>query len=109
VRLRQFEKRPELGAPVFLFDFEFRLRVRIDPKVLEWLRSKGEGHLTRINDILTNLKQAECLAGSGAADGEREVVSLVGGVCRIPRPQLRGTWGTRRLIGTQNHLLAISL
>jgi uncharacterized protein (DUF4415 family) len=24
-----------------------------------WLRSKGEGHLTRINDILTNLMEAE--------------------------------------------------
>jgi uncharacterized protein (DUF4415 family) len=33
--------------------------VRLDPKVLEWLRSKGEGHLTRINDILTNLMEAE--------------------------------------------------
>jgi hypothetical protein len=28
--------------------------------------------------------------GSGAADGEREVVALVGGVCRIPLPQLQG-------------------
>ena len=27
--------------------------------VLDWLRSKGEGHLTRINDILTNLMEAE--------------------------------------------------
>ena len=33
--------------------------VRLDPQVLEWLRSKGEGHLTRINDILTNLMEAE--------------------------------------------------
>jgi uncharacterized protein (DUF4415 family) len=33
--------------------------VRLDPEVLEWLRSKGEGHLTRINDILTNLMEAE--------------------------------------------------
>ena len=57
--------------------------------MLEWLRSKGEGHLTRINDILVNFD------GSGEADGEREVVCLVGGVCCIPRPQLRGTWGTR--------------
>jgi uncharacterized protein (DUF4415 family) len=29
--------------------------VRLDARVLTWLRSKGEGHLTRINDILTNL------------------------------------------------------
>jgi uncharacterized protein (DUF4415 family) len=33
--------------------------VRLDSDVLEWLRSKGEGHLTRINDILTNLMEAE--------------------------------------------------
>jgi len=33
--------------------------------VLQWLRSKGEGHLTRINDILTNLMEAERGAGSG--------------------------------------------
>jgi uncharacterized protein (DUF4415 family) len=25
--------------------------VRLDAPVLEWLKSKGEGHLTRINDI----------------------------------------------------------
>jgi uncharacterized protein (DUF4415 family) len=39
--------------------------VRLDPKVLDWLNSKGEGHLTRINDILTNLMEAERRAGSG--------------------------------------------
>ena len=33
--------------------------VRLNPQVLEWLKSKGEGHLTRINDILTNLMEAE--------------------------------------------------
>jgi uncharacterized protein (DUF4415 family) len=33
--------------------------VRVDPRVLEWLKSKGPGHLTRINDILTNLMEAE--------------------------------------------------
>jgi len=33
--------------------------VRLDPDVLDWLKSKGEGHLTRINDILTNLMEAE--------------------------------------------------
>ena len=35
--------------------------VRLDPKVLVWLKSKGEGHLTRINDILLNLMEAEGL------------------------------------------------
>lgn len=38
--------------------------VRLDPRVLEWLKSKGEGHLTRINDILTNLMEAERRAES---------------------------------------------
>jgi uncharacterized protein (DUF4415 family) len=39
--------------------------VRLDPQVLDWLRAKGEGHLTRINDILTNLMEAEHRAGAG--------------------------------------------
>lgn len=38
--------------------------VRLDPRVLEWLKSKGTGHLTRINDILTNLMEAERGRGS---------------------------------------------
>ena len=38
--------------------------VRLDPEVLEWLRSKGEGYLTRINDILTNLMEAERRTGT---------------------------------------------
>jgi uncharacterized protein (DUF4415 family) len=33
--------------------------LRLDPRVLDWLKSKGRGHLTRINDILTNLMEAE--------------------------------------------------
>ncbi|MCX6603075.1 MAG: BrnA antitoxin family protein [Acidobacteria bacterium] len=33
--------------------------VRLDPQVLAWLKSKGTGHLTRINDILLNLMDAE--------------------------------------------------
>jgi len=37
--------------------------VRLDPQVIDWLKSKGEGHLTRINDILTNLMEAERRAG----------------------------------------------
>ena len=39
--------------------------VRLDAQVLDWLRSKGEGHLTRINDILTNLMEAEHRARPG--------------------------------------------
>ena len=38
--------------------------VRLDPIVLNWLKSKGEGHLTRINNILTNLMEAEQAAES---------------------------------------------
>ena len=33
--------------------------VRLDPSVLEWLKSKGAGHVTRINDILRNVMEAE--------------------------------------------------
>ena len=33
--------------------------VRLDPRVLEWLRSKGGGHLTLINDILRNVMEAD--------------------------------------------------
>ena len=35
------------------------LCVRLDPQVLDWLKSKGEGHLTRINEILTELMEIE--------------------------------------------------
>lgn len=37
---------------------------RLDPIVLNWLKSKGEGHLTRINDILTNLMEMDRRTGS---------------------------------------------
>ena len=40
------------------------ISVRLDPRVLEWLKSKGEGHLTRINDILRNLMETERRARS---------------------------------------------
>jgi uncharacterized protein (DUF4415 family) len=33
--------------------------LRLDAQVLAWLKSKGGGHLTRINDILTNVMEAE--------------------------------------------------
>lgn len=33
--------------------------VRLDPRVLAWLKAKGKGHLTRINDILVNVMEAE--------------------------------------------------
>ncbi len=61
-----FSDIPELSAEqlaqmVSLREFRKRkpVSVRIDPRVLEWLKSKGPGHLTRINDILINLMEAE--------------------------------------------------
>jgi uncharacterized protein (DUF4415 family) len=39
--------------------------VHLDPRVIDWLKSKGEGHLTRINDILVNLMEAEQQAHPG--------------------------------------------
>jgi len=47
--------------------------VRLDPQVVDWLKSKGGGHLTRINDILTNLMEAERRAGHGPALAGLEV------------------------------------
>ena len=41
--------------------------VRLDPEVLDWLKSKGEGHLARINDILANLMEAERRSGKRAS------------------------------------------
>ena len=69
----QVSKR-DLGHPAGQLARMVRLRdvrrkvpvsVRLDPQVLDWLRGKGEGHLTRINDILTILMEAERRAGSG--------------------------------------------
>jgi uncharacterized protein (DUF4415 family) len=39
--------------------------VRLDAQVLRWLKSKGGRHLTRINDILTNLMESEQRARPG--------------------------------------------
>src|SRR5262245_56720787 len=39
------------------------ISVRIEPRVLEWLKAKGAGHLTRINDILVDRMEAERRAG----------------------------------------------
>ena len=51
----------QLAGMVRLRDIKRKVAVsvRLDPQVLDWLKSKGEGHLTRINDILTNLMEAE--------------------------------------------------
>ena len=51
----------QLASMVRLRDVKRKVAVsvRLDPQVLDWLKSKGGGHLTRINDILTNLMEAE--------------------------------------------------
>jgi uncharacterized protein (DUF4415 family) len=51
----------QLAHMVRLRDFRRKVpvSVRLDPQVLNWLKSKGNGHLTLINDILTNLMEAE--------------------------------------------------
>ena len=51
----------QLARMVRLRDVQPKVAVsiRLDPRVLSWLKSKGAGHLTRINDILTNLMEAE--------------------------------------------------
>ena len=55
----------QLASMVRLRDIKRKVAVsvRLDPQVLDWLKSKGEGHLTRINDILMNLMEAEKRAG----------------------------------------------
>jgi len=58
----------QLASMVRLRDIRPRkvaVSVRLDPSVLAWLKSKGEGHLTRINDILANLMEAEQQARPG--------------------------------------------
>jgi uncharacterized protein (DUF4415 family) len=64
-----FAKSAKDGAPAFFGRSSFQTEGwtirRLDPQVLDWLRGKGEGHLTRINDILVNLMEAERRAGSG--------------------------------------------
>jgi uncharacterized protein (DUF4415 family) len=56
----------QLAAMVRLRDIRPRKKavsVRIDERVLDWLKSKGRGHLTLINDILANMMEAEQRAG----------------------------------------------
>ncbi len=51
----------QLASMVRLRDVRRKVAVsvRLDPLVLDWLKSIGQGHLTRINEILTNLMEAE--------------------------------------------------
>jgi uncharacterized protein (DUF4415 family) len=54
---------PEFWASATIGKFyrplKTQISLRIDADVLEWLRSKGEGHLTRINEILRERMLAE--------------------------------------------------
>jgi uncharacterized protein (DUF4415 family) len=55
----------QLAAMVRFRDVRPRKRavsVRLDERVPVWLKSKGRGHLTLINDILANLMDAELKA-----------------------------------------------
>ena len=61
-----FEDIPRLNAQQLASMIRLRdvprkvpVSLRLDPRILEWLKSKGGGHLTRINDILLNLMEAE--------------------------------------------------
>jgi uncharacterized protein (DUF4415 family) len=51
----------QLAGMISLREFRKRMpvSVRLDPRVIEWLKSKGEGHLTRINDILVKLMKMD--------------------------------------------------
>jgi uncharacterized DUF497 family protein/uncharacterized protein (DUF4415 family) len=56
----------QLAAIVRLRDVRPRKKavsVRLDERVLDWLKSKGRGHLTLINDTLANMMEAEQRAG----------------------------------------------
>jgi uncharacterized protein (DUF4415 family) len=57
----------QLSSMISLREFRKRIpvSVRVDPRVIEWLKAKGPGHLTRINDILLNLMEAEQRRTSG--------------------------------------------
>jgi uncharacterized protein (DUF4415 family) len=46
----EFWERAEIGR--FYRPLKTQISFRIDNDVLEWLKSKGAGHLTRINEIL---------------------------------------------------------
>jgi uncharacterized protein (DUF4415 family) len=56
-------KPPEFweGAQIgrFYRPLKSQISFRIDNDVLEWLKSKGEGHLTRINEILRERMESE--------------------------------------------------
>ncbi len=50
-------ERGEIGK--FYRPLKTAVSVRIDNDVLAWLKSKGEGHITRVNEILRNAMLSE--------------------------------------------------
>ena len=46
----EFWENAQIGR--FYRPIKKQITVRVDAEILEWLKSKGEGHLTRINEIL---------------------------------------------------------
>ncbi|HWF07466.1 MAG TPA: BrnA antitoxin family protein [Bryobacteraceae bacterium] len=57
VRPPEFWENAEIGK--FYRPIKTQLSFRVDNDVLEWLKSKGGGHLTRINEILRKEMMAE--------------------------------------------------
>jgi uncharacterized protein (DUF4415 family) len=53
----RFWEGAEIGK--FYRPLKTQISFRIDKDVLEWLKSKGEGHLTRINEILREHMQSD--------------------------------------------------
>ncbi|HEY0758100.1 MAG TPA: hypothetical protein VGD59_02470 [Acidisarcina sp.] len=64
---------------------------RLDPQGLERLKFKGEGHLTLINDILTNLMEAEQASARRQDPRARSVIGLDSTLMKTS--QLRQTGG----------------
>ncbi len=60
----EFWENAEIGK--YYRPVKTQISFRIDNEVLDWLKSKGEGHLTRINEILRERMTAE---RSGAQPG----------------------------------------
>jgi uncharacterized protein (DUF4415 family) len=53
-----------MGRSEFFKPIKKPVTVRVDMDVLAWLKSKGEGHLTRINTILREAMEKEARQGA---------------------------------------------
>jgi uncharacterized protein (DUF4415 family) len=61
----EFWEGAEIGR--FYRPIKTQVSIRIDNEILEWLKSKGEGHLTRINEILRRQMIAERMGAAKKA------------------------------------------